>query len=114
MAYQSVGDVQETFFKVPARRKTQKLIFFGRVESKPMICEDSESETELPQFSHYESNVLKMMENTGYDLLSDLGLNFDKRRRTLLQFFIPKGKILTIITKLRGGWAMCQLQSINR
>jgi len=49
-----------------------------------MTYEDSESETEVPQFSHYESNVLRMMENMGYDLTSGLGLNFGKGRRILL------------------------------
>ena len=72
--------------------KGQKLILFGRVESKLMIREDSESETKLSQFSHYEPNVLKMMENIGYDLISGLGLNFGKGRQTLLRSFIPKGK----------------------
>jgi len=43
-----------------------------------MTCEDSESETELPQFSYYDSNVLRMMENMGYDLTSGPGLNFGK------------------------------------
>ena len=31
---------------------------------------DSESDIELPQFSHCESNVLRMMENMEYDLTS--------------------------------------------
>jgi len=57
-----------------------------------MTREDSKSETELPQFSHYESNVLRMMENMGYDLISGPGLNFGKGRRTLLRSFVPKGK----------------------
>jgi len=57
-----------------------------------MKCEGSESENELPQFSHYEPNVLRMMENMGYDLTSGSGLNFDKERRTLLRSFVPKGK----------------------
>ena len=37
MAYQSVSDVQGAFFEVPTGRKGQKLIFFERVMSKPMI-----------------------------------------------------------------------------
>ena len=45
-----------------------------------MTYEDSESETELLQFPHYESNVLRMMENMGDDLTSGLGLNFGKGR----------------------------------
>jgi len=80
-AYQSVSDAQGSFFEVLARCKGQKLILFGRVESKPTTCEDTKNETEL---SHYESNVLRIMENIGYDLISGLALNFSKGRRTLL------------------------------
>ena len=50
--YQSVNDAQGSFFEVPARRKGQKLILFGRVDSTT-TCEDSERETKLPQFSYY-------------------------------------------------------------
>ena len=50
--YQNVSDVQESFFEVPARYKDQKLILFGKIESKPITYEDSESETELSQFSN--------------------------------------------------------------
>jgi len=92
MAYQSVSDVQGILFEVPARCKDQKLILFGRVESKAMIYENTKSEIEPPQFSHYEPNVLKMMENMRYNLTSDPGLNFGKGRQTLPQPFVPKGK----------------------
>jgi len=92
MACQSVSDVQGTFFEGPARHNGQKLILFGRVESKLIIREELKSEIELPQFSHYEPNVLKMMENMGYDLTSGSGLNFGKGRRTLLRPFVPRGK----------------------
>jgi len=92
MAYQSISDEQGSFFEIPARSKGQKPILLGRVESKPIIREDSKSETELPQFSHYEPNVLRMMENMGFDLTSGLGLNFGIGRRTLLRSFILKEK----------------------
>ena len=69
---------------VPARRRGQKLILFGRIKSELMSHKDSESENESPQFSHYEPSVLRMMERMGYDLTNDPGLNFGKRRRTLL------------------------------
>jgi len=52
--YQDVNDVQGSLFMVPARRKGQRSILFGRVESKSMTHEDSESDDESPQFSHYE------------------------------------------------------------
>jgi len=81
----------------------RSIIFFERVKSKPMIHEDSESETELSQFSHYEPNVLKMMENMGYDLTSDPDLNFGKGRQTLLQSFAPKGKAPDYYHQTRRG-----------
>ena len=77
---------------VPATRKGQKPILFGRIKSELMYREDSESENESPQFSHYEPNVLRMMEGMGYDLTKSSGLNFGKGRRTLLPSFVPKGK----------------------
>ena len=56
-----------------------------------------------PQFSHYEPNVLRMMENMGYDLTSDLDLNFGKGRRTLLRSFVPKGKAPYYYHQTRRG-----------
>jgi len=57
-----------------------------------MTREDSESVDESLQFSYYEPNVLKLIENMRYDLINGLGLNFSKGRRILLRSFIPKGK----------------------
>jgi len=74
----NVGDAQESIFMVPARRKGQRPILFGRIESKPMTHEESESEQESPQFGHYDPKALRMMKNMGYDLTSRPGLNFGK------------------------------------
>ena len=68
-----------------------------------MTREDSQSEDESPQFSHYEPNVLRMMENMGYDLTNGPGLNFGKGRRTLLRSFIPKGKASDYYHQTRRG-----------
>ena len=76
-----------------------------------MTRESSESDNESPQFAHYELNVLRMIENMGYDLTSGPDLNFRKRKRALLRSFISKGKTLIIIIELAGDWAMCQLRS---
>ena len=65
--YQDVSDAQESLFMVPAKRESQRPILFGRVESKSLIRESSESDNESPQFTHYDPNVLKMMESMGYD-----------------------------------------------
>jgi len=84
MMYQGISDVQGSLFKVPVRRKGQRPILFERVESKSITREGSESKNEPPQFFHYEPNVLRMMENMGYDITSGHGLNFGKGRRILL------------------------------
>jgi len=109
--YQDVGDAQESIFIVPERRKGQKSILFERIKSELISHEDSESENESPQFSHYEPNVLRMMESMGYDLTNCPGLNFGKGRRTLLRSFVPKGKTPDYYHRIAGGWAMCQLRS---
>ena len=70
-----------------------------------MSREDSESENESPQFSHYEPNVLRMMENMGYDLTNGPGL-----KEHFFDLSFRKGRPLIIIIELAGGWAMCQLQ----
>jgi len=111
IACQGVNEAQGSLFEVPAGHKSQKSILFRRIASELMPREDSESENKFPQFPHYELNVLRMMENMGYDLTKGPGLNFGKGRRTLLWSFVPKGKALIIIIKLAGGWVMCQLQS---
>jgi len=68
-----------------------------------MIHEDSKSKIEPPQFSHYEPNVLKMMKNIGYDLISCPDLNFDKRRWTLLRPLVPRGKTPEYYHRTRRG-----------
>jgi len=68
-----------------------------------MSREDSESENESSQFSHYEPNILKMMETMGYDLTNGPGLNFGKGWKTLLQSFVSKGKTPNYYHRTRKG-----------
>jgi len=68
-----------------------------------MTRESSESDDESPQFSHYEPNILRMIENIGYDLTNSLGLNFGKGRRMLLRSFVPKGKAPDYYHQTRRG-----------
>jgi len=88
---------------VPARCKGQKSILFGQIKSELMYHEESESENESPQFTHYEPNILKMMENIGYDLTNDPGLNFSKGRRTTLRSFVLKGRTPDYYHQTRRG-----------
>ena len=57
-----------------------------------MTCEDSESENESTQFSHYEPNVLRMMESMGYDLTSGPGLNFGEGKKNTTSILRSKKK----------------------
>jgi len=101
--YQDVSDAQESVLMVPVRRKGQKPILFRQIKSELMSREESESENETPQFTHYEPNVLRMMQSMGYDLANGLGLNFGKGRRTLLWSFVPKGKTHDYYHRTRRG-----------
>ena len=92
MVYQGVNDAQGSLFMVLERRKGQKSILFERVKARSMTQESSESDDEFAQFSHYEPNILRMMESMGYDLTRGPGLNFGNGRRTLLRSFVPKRK----------------------
>jgi len=101
--YKDVGDAQESVFMVPARRKGQKPILFGQIKFKLMSRQESESKSESPQFTHYEPNILRMMESMGYDLTNGYGLNFGKGRRTLLRSFVLKGKTPDHYHRTRRG-----------
>ena len=48
MVYENISDVQGSLFEVPAKHKGQKPILFGRIESEPVIREDSESGVKPP------------------------------------------------------------------
>ena len=101
--YQDNGDAQKSVFLVPARRKGQRPILFGRISSEPTPYEESEGEEEPPQFNHYEPKTLKMMKRMGYDLINRPGLNFGKGRRSLLRSFVPKGKAPDYYHQTRRG-----------
>jgi len=68
-----------------------------------MTREDSKSKNESSQFSLYEPNVLRMMDNMAYDLTNGPDLNFGKGRRTLLRSFVPKGKAPNYYHRTRRG-----------
>ena len=74
------GDAHGTFFKVPARRKGQKPILFGRIEPKPVIFESSGGDSDSLQFFQYGSKSHHMMKRMGYDLTKKSDLNFGKEK----------------------------------
>jgi len=51
--YDRTGDAQGVYFEVPAKHEDQMTILFGRVESEPIIRENSEDDFESPQLLHY-------------------------------------------------------------
>ena len=89
---EKIGDAQDAFFEVPAKRRGQKLILFERLETGPVACESSGGDSESPQFLHYGQKSRHMMERMGYDFTKKSGLNFGKGKRALLRSFVPKGK----------------------
>jgi len=103
MVHEKTSDAQGAFFEVRAKHKGQKPIQFGRIESEPVTCENSEDDLESPQFSHYWRNSHRMIENMGYDLTKRSSLKFNKGRRTLLRSFVPKGKAPDYYQKTRRG-----------
>jgi len=80
MVHEKTSDAQGAFFEVPAKRKGQKLILLGKIESELVTRESSKDDLESLQFSHYGPNACHMMENMGYDLTKRFGLNFDQER----------------------------------
>ena len=43
-----ISDAHKALFEVPAKRKGQKSILFGRIESEPITCESSGDNSESP------------------------------------------------------------------
>ena len=72
--------------------KAKNPILFGRIKSEPISREESESEKEPPQFSHYEPTALRMMESMGYDLTNGPGLNSAKEGEHYSDLSFQKGK----------------------
>ena len=90
------------FIQSPCKMQRPKTNPFQRIRSELMPCEVSESENEPPQFSHYEPNVLRMMENMRYDLTNGPGLNLAKEGEHYFDPSFQKGKPLIIIIELAG------------
>ena len=78
MVREKIGNAREYFFELSAKRKGQKPILFGRIESEPIACESLGGGSESPQFFHYGQKSRHMMERMGYDLTKGSGLNFGK------------------------------------
>jgi len=87
-----IRSAHDALFEVPARRKGQKSILFGRNETEHVACESSGGNSKSPQFFHYGQKSRHMMERMGYDFTKELGLNFGKGKRALLRSLVPKGK----------------------
>ena len=43
-----VGDALNDFFEVPVKRRGQKPILFGQIETEPIVCESSGGDAESP------------------------------------------------------------------
>jgi len=98
-------------FEVPAKRKGQKPILFGRIETEPVACESSGDNSGSLQFFHYGQKSRHMMERMGYDFTKESGLTFGKEKRALLRSFVPKGKDLITTTRPEGELVIYLRQS---
>jgi len=90
MVCEKTSDAQEAFFEVPAKRKGQKSILFGRIESEPVARESSKDDPESPHFSYYGPNACRMMENMRYDLMKKVRLELWLTKTNTAPFFCPK------------------------
>lgn len=62
-----IYDAEGAFFKVPARKKQQKPIFFERYETEPKVLEPPEvEEVSMEIFKPY-PKISCMMKNIGYN-----------------------------------------------
>ena len=61
MVRRKITDACKALFEVPAKRKGQKLILFGRIETEPVACESSRGNSESPQFPLW----IKVMSHDG-------------------------------------------------
>ena len=50
---EKIESAYNALFKVPDKRKGQKMILFGRIETEPVACESSGGNYESPQFFHW-------------------------------------------------------------
>jgi len=83
--------------------KGLKVILFKRIETEPVACESSGSNSESPQFFHYGQKLCHMMKRMGYDISKKLGFNFGEGKCALLRSFVPKGKDHDYYHKTRRG-----------
>ena len=64
---------------------------------------DSDEDSEPPQFFQYARSAYRMMNKMGYDLRCGEGLNFRKGRHIPIQLFVPKGKPANCYDQTRRG-----------
>lgn len=84
-----IYDLEGAFFKVAARRKRQKPIFFGKFETELKVLEPSEAGEESLNFYKHNSKIVRMMKQMGYNFKKKLGLNFRKGVRTQPRRLVP-------------------------
>ena len=65
MVHEKTDDARQASFEVPTKRKDQKPILFGRIESEPIAYESLGGGYESPQFFHYGQKSHHIMERMG-------------------------------------------------
>jgi len=77
---EKIRSVHNALFEAPAKRKGQKSILFGQIETELVACESSGDNSESPQFFHYGQTSRHMMERMGCDFTKEPRLNFSKEK----------------------------------
>ena len=102
MLHEKTSDAQGAIFQVPAKRKGQKSILFGRIESKLVTRESSEDNPKSPQFSYYRPNACHMMKNFGNDLMKGPAWTLAIEDEHCSDPLSQKGKPLTASSNSEG------------
>src|SRR5436853_7836632 len=106
-----VEHIDGAFFEVPARRRKQKPLYFGRCHDKIRTSVSADIETHAPEFSHYDPNAHLIMRHWGYDFEKKPGLNYGKGLKSLPGPFVPKGKRADYYQKTKLGLGYISLFS---
>ena len=80
LVHEKIGGTHNALFKGPAKRKGQKPILFGRIETESVACESLGGDSETLQFFHYGQKSRDMMKRMGHNFTKELGLNFGKEK----------------------------------
>lgn len=98
-----IYNVEGAYFKVPAHRKPQKPILFGRFEIEPKAIEPPETKEESLCFYKPNSKIVCMMKTMGYNFKKKLDLKFWKGGYISTSSHYPERKGHRLLWQNREG-----------